>query len=137
MSSWALASRMWRVPGNGTIDMGGRVMALQPGLCSDPLSCSTEAMRLGPASGLLVDWLETLDPEVVCTCPDLQWKLLFSRRKVTDMAQCPPIVLPLQTVSPSLQRGGVSQAWAPCPRQWCMSFWVNTGATSGTRAGMG
>nr|AAH63266.1 Integrator complex subunit 1 [Mus musculus] len=42
---------------------------------------STEAMRLGPASGLLVDWLETLDPEVVCSCPDLQWKLLFSRRK--------------------------------------------------------
>lgn len=46
-------------------------------------SCSTEAARLGPASGLLVDWLETLDPEVVCSCPDLQWKLLFSRRKVT------------------------------------------------------
>ncbi|GAB1290396.1 Integrator complex subunit 1 [Apodemus speciosus] len=41
----------------------------------------TEATRLGPASGLLVDWLETLDPEVVCSYPDLQWKLLFSRRK--------------------------------------------------------
>eukprot|EP00073_Rattus_norvegicus_P039479 XP_008767261.1 PREDICTED: integrator complex subunit 1 isoform X1 [Rattus norvegicus] len=47
----------------------------------DAEGASTEAMRLGPASGLLVDWLETLDPEVVCSCPDLQWKLLFSRRK--------------------------------------------------------
>lgn len=47
------------------------------------LSYSTESVRLGPASGLLVDWLETLDPEVVSSCPDLQRKLLFSRRKVT------------------------------------------------------
>uniref|UniRef100_A0A8C2L7E8 Integrator complex subunit 1 n=1 Tax=Cricetulus griseus TaxID=10029 RepID=A0A8C2L7E8_CRIGR len=45
------------------------------------LLCSTETMRLGPASGLLVDWLETLDPEVVSSCPDLQRRLLFSRRK--------------------------------------------------------
>lgn len=67
----------------GSVARGGRVVALQPGLRSDPLLHSTEAMRLGPASGLLVDWLETLDPEVVCSCPDLQWKLLFSRRKVT------------------------------------------------------
>nr|XP_004666400.2 integrator complex subunit 1 isoform X2 [Jaculus jaculus] len=42
---------------------------------------SVEATRLGPASGLLVDWLETLDPEVVNSCPDLQRRLLFSRRK--------------------------------------------------------
>ncbi|XP_052023556.1 integrator complex subunit 1 isoform X5 [Apodemus sylvaticus] len=47
----------------------------------DVEGASTEATRLGPASGLLVDWLETLDPEVVCSYPDLQWKLLFSRRK--------------------------------------------------------
>nr|XP_051686536.1 integrator complex subunit 1 isoform X2 [Oryctolagus cuniculus] len=40
-----------------------------------------EPVRLGPASGLLVDWLEMLDPEVVSSCPDLQQKLLFSRRK--------------------------------------------------------
>lgn len=40
-----------------------------------------EPARLGPASGLLVDWLEMLDPEVVSSCPDLQQKLLFSRRK--------------------------------------------------------
>ncbi|XP_062945726.1 integrator complex subunit 1 isoform X1 [Cynocephalus volans] len=42
---------------------------------------SVEAVRLGPSSGLLVDWLEMLDPEVVSCCPDLQQKLLFSRRK--------------------------------------------------------
>ncbi|XP_063090087.1 integrator complex subunit 1 isoform X1 [Cavia porcellus] len=44
---------------------------------------SLEAVRLGPSSGLLVDWLEMLDPEVVSNCPDLQRRLLFSRRKVT------------------------------------------------------
>lgn len=63
------------------------MVALQPALCSDPSACSTDTMRLGPASGLLVDWLETLDPEVVSSCPDLQRKLLFSRRKVTGT--CP------------------------------------------------
>ncbi|XP_075851349.1 integrator complex subunit 1 isoform X1 [Microcebus murinus] len=42
---------------------------------------SLEAMQLGPSSGLLVDWLEMLDPEVVSSCPDLQQRLLFSRRK--------------------------------------------------------
>ena len=39
-------------------------------------------MRLGPCSGLLIDWLEMLDPEVVGSCPDLQQRLLFSRSKV-------------------------------------------------------
>lgn len=43
---------------------------------------SSEAMHLGPCSGLLVDWLETLDPEVIGSCPDLQHRLLFSRAKV-------------------------------------------------------
>ncbi|XP_014390760.1 PREDICTED: integrator complex subunit 1, partial [Myotis brandtii] len=42
---------------------------------------SLEAVRLGPCSGLLVDWLETLDPEVIGSCPDLQQRLLFSRSK--------------------------------------------------------
>ncbi|XP_023372276.1 integrator complex subunit 1 isoform X1 [Otolemur garnettii] len=42
---------------------------------------SLEAVQLGPSSGLLVDWLEMLDPEVVSSCPDLQQRLLFSRRK--------------------------------------------------------
>ncbi|XP_058148461.1 integrator complex subunit 1 isoform X1 [Dasypus novemcinctus] len=39
--------------------------------------CSAEAVQLGPCSGLLVDWLEMLDPEVIGSCPDLQQRLLF------------------------------------------------------------
>ncbi|XP_030888025.1 integrator complex subunit 1 isoform X3 [Leptonychotes weddellii] len=48
---------------------------------SEADSCSLEAIQLGPCSGLLVDWLEMLDPEVVSSCPDLQQRLLFSRSK--------------------------------------------------------
>nr|XP_014436471.1 integrator complex subunit 1 isoform X1 [Pelodiscus sinensis] len=44
-------------------------------------SSSAEAARLGPFSGLLNDWLEMLDPEVISSCPDLQQKLLFSWNK--------------------------------------------------------
>lgn len=105
--------------------MGARGVALQPSLCSDPLSRSTEAMRLGPASGLLVDWLETLDPEVVCSCPDLQWKLLFSRRKVTGtwpgaLPQCCHSRLCLVA-----SRGvGLARPGLPVPgSEWCMSLW--------------
>ncbi|XP_028353863.1 integrator complex subunit 1 [Physeter macrocephalus] len=47
----------------------------------DSDSCSLEAVRLGPCSGLLVDWLEMLDPEVISSCPDLQQRLLFSQSK--------------------------------------------------------
>lgn len=59
-----------------------------------------EAVRLGPSSGLLVDWLEMLDPEVVSSCPDLQHRLLFSRRKGKGQAQVPsfrPYLLTLFT----------------------------------------
>uniref|UniRef100_A0A8C4MYX8 Integrator complex subunit 1 n=1 Tax=Equus asinus asinus TaxID=83772 RepID=A0A8C4MYX8_EQUAS len=55
---------------------------------------SLEAVRLGPCSGLLVDWLEMLDPEVISTCPDLQQKLLFSRSKVPSFR---PYLLALLT----------------------------------------
>ncbi|XP_034844133.1 integrator complex subunit 1 isoform X11 [Mirounga angustirostris] len=48
---------------------------------SEADSCSLEPIQLGPCSGLLVDWLEMLDPEVVSSCPDLQQRLLFSRSK--------------------------------------------------------
>ncbi|KAL4669111.1 hypothetical protein H8959_007665 [Pygathrix nigripes] len=61
---------------------------------------SLEAVRLGPSSGLLVDWLEMLDPEVVSSCPDLQHRLLFSRRKGKGQAQVPsfrPYLLTLFT----------------------------------------
>lgn len=53
-----------------------------PSLSPPRLPFSLEAVRLGPCSGLLVDWLEMLDPEVISTCPDLQQRLLFSRSKV-------------------------------------------------------
>lgn len=49
---------------------------------SSLLPFSLEAVQLGPCSGLLVDWLEMLDPEVISSCPDLQQRLLFSRSKV-------------------------------------------------------
>lgn len=109
-------------------------MALQPALCSDPSACSTETMRLGPASGLLVDWLETLDPEVVSSCPDLQRKLLFSRRKVTGTW---PSSVPLQTVSFSPQRrGGLARPGLPGPGGTCL-FRSTLVATCRTGAGAG
>uniref|UniRef100_A0A8C5R0A5 Integrator complex subunit 1 n=1 Tax=Leptobrachium leishanense TaxID=445787 RepID=A0A8C5R0A5_9ANUR len=45
-------------------------------------SCSSEAVRSSPSSGLLIDWLDLLDPEVISSCPDLQQRLLFSSNKV-------------------------------------------------------
>uniref|UniRef100_A0AAX7UUE0 Integrator complex subunit 1 n=1 Tax=Astatotilapia calliptera TaxID=8154 RepID=A0AAX7UUE0_ASTCA len=39
----------------------------------------SEVTKSGLSSGLLVDWLERLDPEVTSVCPDLQQKLLFRR----------------------------------------------------------
>ncbi|XP_015974610.2 integrator complex subunit 1 isoform X3 [Rousettus aegyptiacus] len=60
----------------------------------DTDGCSLEAVHLGPCSGLLVDWLEMLDPEVVSSCPDLQQRLLFSRSKVPSFR---PYLLALLT----------------------------------------
>ncbi|KAM7371875.1 hypothetical protein PAMP_009079 [Pampus punctatissimus] len=42
---------------------------------------SSEVTKSGLSSGLLVDWLEHLDPEVTSVCPDLQQKLLFALNK--------------------------------------------------------
>lgn len=63
---------------------GGGQPGAQPRLASlnPPLPFSLEAVQLGPCSGLLVDWLEMLDPEVVSSSPDLQHRLLFSRSEV-------------------------------------------------------
>ncbi|TRY54796.1 hypothetical protein DNTS_001767 [Danionella cerebrum] len=41
----------------------------------------TEPKKPGACSGLLVDWLEMLDPEVTSVCSDLQQKLLFAQNK--------------------------------------------------------
>ena len=43
---------------------------------------SSEVTKSGLSSGLLVDWLEHLDPEVTSVCPDLQQKLLFALNRV-------------------------------------------------------
>lgn len=57
--------------------------------CCPCMSCqsvysfsSSEVTKTGLSSGLLVDWLEHLDPEVTSVCPDLQHKLLFALNKV-------------------------------------------------------
>ncbi|NXU73620.1 INT1 protein, partial [Oreotrochilus melanogaster] len=61
-------------------------------------SCSTEAAWLGPSSGLLNDWLEMLDPEVISSCPDLQQKLLFSWNKAgSQVPSFRPYLLALLT----------------------------------------
>uniref|UniRef100_A0A803VK15 Integrator complex subunit 1 n=1 Tax=Ficedula albicollis TaxID=59894 RepID=A0A803VK15_FICAL len=52
----------------------------------------------GPASGLLNDWLEMLDPEVISSCPDLQQKLLFSWNKAgSQVPSFRPYLLALLT----------------------------------------
>lgn len=82
----ALLSAAPSVPASGSVAVVSSLLLpekeepLVPGK-QDADSCSQEAERLGPCSGLLVDWLEMLDPEVVGSCPDLQQRLLFSRGK--------------------------------------------------------
>lgn len=51
------------------------------------LSGSSEVTTAGSASGLLVDWLDLLDPEVTSICPDIQQKLLFALNKVTPLGE--------------------------------------------------
>ncbi|KAK2533726.1 Ints1 [Columba guinea] len=64
----------------------------------EPDSCSNEAAWLGPSSGLLNDWLEMLDPEVISSCPDLQQKLLFSWNKAgSQVPSFRPYLLALLT----------------------------------------
>ncbi|NXQ42521.1 INT1 protein, partial [Catharus fuscescens] len=61
-------------------------------------SCSAESAWPGPASGLLNDWLEMLDPEVISSCPDLQQKLLFSWNKAgSQVPSFRPYLLALLT----------------------------------------
>eukprot|EP00079_Xenopus_tropicalis_P030398 XP_012826387.1 PREDICTED: integrator complex subunit 1 [Xenopus tropicalis] len=63
-------------------------------------SCSSETARSYPSSGLLIDWLELLDPEVISSFPDLQQRLLFSWNKGSSALQPPsfrPYLLALLT----------------------------------------
>lgn len=45
-------------------------------------SACIDASLMGHSSGLLIDWLDLLDPEVIGICPDIQQRLLFSLNKV-------------------------------------------------------
>lgn len=58
------------------------VTSPQMQLLSVAFASSSEVTKSGLSSGLLVDWLEHLDPEVTSVCPDLQQKLLFALNKV-------------------------------------------------------
>lgn len=57
-------------------------LRLQGVTLSLTFASSSEVTKSGLSSGLLVDWLEHLDPEVTSVCPDLQQKLLFTLNKV-------------------------------------------------------
>uniref|UniRef100_A0A3Q2GA51 Integrator complex subunit 1 n=1 Tax=Cyprinodon variegatus TaxID=28743 RepID=A0A3Q2GA51_CYPVA len=57
----------------------------------------SEVTKSGLNSGLLVDWLEHLDPEVTSVCPDLQQKLLFALNKARGTPAYRPYLLALLT----------------------------------------
>uniref|UniRef100_A0AAV2KDQ3 Integrator complex subunit 1 n=1 Tax=Knipowitschia caucasica TaxID=637954 RepID=A0AAV2KDQ3_KNICA len=63
----------------------------------EPDSNNCEIIKAGLNSGLLVDWLEHLDPEVTSVCPDLQQKLLFSLNKARGTPAYRPYLLALLT----------------------------------------
>lgn len=63
----------------------------------EPDSNNSEIIKSGLTSGLLVDWLEHLDPEVTSVCPDLQQKLLFSLNKARGTPSYRPYLLALLT----------------------------------------
>uniref|UniRef100_A0A4W5NFU4 Integrator complex subunit 1 n=1 Tax=Hucho hucho TaxID=62062 RepID=A0A4W5NFU4_9TELE len=58
---------------------------------------SSEVTKTGSSSGLLVDWLGLLDPEVTSVCPDLQRKLLFALNKGKGTPSYRPYLLALLT----------------------------------------
>lgn len=63
----------------------------------EPDSNNSEVIKSGLNSGLLVDWLEHLDPEVTSVCPDLQQKLLFALNKAKGTPAYRPYLLALLT----------------------------------------
>ncbi|XP_053708548.1 integrator complex subunit 1 [Synchiropus splendidus] len=64
---------------------------------ADLKSFSSEVTKSGLSSGLLVDWMEYLDPEVTSVCPDLQQKLLFALNKAKGTPAYRPYLLALLT----------------------------------------
>ncbi|XP_075894686.1 integrator complex subunit 1 isoform X1 [Nelusetta ayraudi] len=57
----------------------------------------SEVTKSGLSCGLLVDWLERLDPEVTTVCPDLQQKLLFALNKTRGTPAYRPYLLAVLT----------------------------------------
>ncbi|XP_043945691.1 integrator complex subunit 1 [Protopterus annectens] len=57
----------------------------------ETMESSSEKVKPVSASGLLIDWMELLDPEVISVCPDLQQRLLFAwnKGKGTSGSQVP------------------------------------------------
>uniref|UniRef100_A0A3Q2YRT2 Integrator complex subunit 1 n=1 Tax=Hippocampus comes TaxID=109280 RepID=A0A3Q2YRT2_HIPCM len=60
-------------------------------------NANSEVTKSGLSSGLLVDWMEYLDPEVTSVCPDLQQKLLFALNKARGTPAYRPYLLALLT----------------------------------------
>ncbi|XP_027898204.1 integrator complex subunit 1 isoform X1 [Xiphophorus couchianus] len=69
----------------------------RPGKKEVETKSSCEVTKSGLNSGLLVDWLEHLDPEVTSVCPDLQQKLLFALNKARGTPAYRPYLLALLT----------------------------------------
>ncbi|XP_049601742.1 integrator complex subunit 1 isoform X1 [Syngnathus scovelli] len=63
----------------------------------EPDTNGSEVTKSGLNSGLLVDWMEYLDPEVTSVCPDLQQKLLFALNKARGTPAYRPYLLALLT----------------------------------------
>ncbi|KAJ7305958.1 hypothetical protein JRQ81_010324 [Phrynocephalus forsythii] len=82
-----------RFPATGPVSMVSSLLLQQKEetpVKKETESASAEAAGLGPSSGLFIDWLETLDPEVIKSCPDLQQRLLFSWNKDPSASQAEP-----------------------------------------------
>jgi len=60
-------------------------------------------------AGLLVDWLELLDPEVIALCPDVEQQLLFAQRESGDTSVTSGDVS--SSVSASVHRRGFNQSY--------------------------
>ncbi|XP_062999601.1 integrator complex subunit 1 [Elgaria multicarinata webbii] len=73
-----------RLPATGPISLVSSLLLQdkeEAAVKKEAESPSVETAQLGPSSGLFIDWLEMLDPEVISSCPDLQQRLLFSWNK--------------------------------------------------------
>uniref|UniRef100_A0A8D3DVU0 Integrator complex subunit 1 n=1 Tax=Scophthalmus maximus TaxID=52904 RepID=A0A8D3DVU0_SCOMX len=88
---------------NGTAGPVAMVISLllqeteEQGVKKEVDSNNSEVTKSGLSSGLLVDWVEHLDPEVTSVCPDLQQKLLFALNKVRGTPAYRPYLLALLT----------------------------------------